>query len=255
MGAEAFINATYKRVTRIIPELPDRAFWHKVQPDDTLPELASFFYGRANVIRGIEIIKDMNPFLLQDEQLLDGDMLAIPTLKHDACIGLETHLEPAPESAIAVKVSVVQNWVSRMPLEQQIVVLSALRKPDVSSRHPCLTVHHSYIACVLKCPFVGRALEDGEQSKYMDASRLPDLEWETVDVRAFFDTYEELSETYLTAFFMATNILGMWHHNPRWRNRWARFYEQSCEIRNVYPEPHDVLNKRLNDNGRKLWGV
>lgn len=151
--------------------------------------------------------------------------------------------------------SVLPDWMSALPMQQQSVLLLGCRGPDgIRKHHPCKDVVRAYRASVLKAAYFGRPLRLGEQADgFMTMDVLADDALWYPAVRAFFDTIDELPHHYTLHLIHGAQILGACHPVSFVRARWFVFYERAVDDAHMNPETPEQMDKRLGDWGREFW--
>ncbi len=79
-----------------------------------------------------------------------------------------------------------------------------------------------------------------------------DVKWAAAE-NDFFNGNGELAHHYLLHFYHGAEILGYKHPDPRFRDRWHKFYLRACEAMHVNPETEAEMDKRLGDWERAHW--
>lgn len=151
--------------------------------------------------------------------------------------------------------SVQPEWCRKLNMQQQSVLFLAGRGPDgIPKKHPCKPIHVAYRACVFQAAKYGRPLEWGEKAdSFMSLDVFAsDYLWESA-VETFFDYHDELPKHYLSHILHGAEILGYKHPDPRFRDRWYKFYVAMVESFHLVPESEAEMDKRLGDWDRKFW--
>ena len=151
--------------------------------------------------------------------------------------------------------SVFPHWMADLPMQQQSVLVLALRGPDgIRKHHPCKDVVRAYRGSVLMAAKFGRSLDFGEAADTfmsMDKIAVPP-EWEAA-MRAFFEHIDELPHHYIAHLMHGAHILACHHPSRALKDRWRWFYRCAVDDAHLLPEPDEVMNERLGDWGRRHW--
>lgn len=149
------------------------------------------------------------------------------------------------------------DWTEALPLQQQAVLVLALRGPDgFPKHHACKKLLYYYRACVLKAAHLGRVLEYNEHCgslmtlrgfTYVDT-------WKDV-LREFQGVEDELPLHFYTHLMHGVQILAYKHPLELVRGRWFNFYLSCCDYLHVPPECEQTMDGRLSDFGRELEEV
>ena len=149
------------------------------------------------------------------------------------------------------------DWTENLPLQQQAVLVLALRGPDGFPKyHASKPLLYHYRACLLKAAHVGRMLHEGEAcGSLMTMDGFHDgVHWHrTLD--QFKRVEDELPLHYYTHLMHGAQILAYKHPERAVRHRWYQFYLQCCEYLHVPTEDPKDMDKRLNDFGRPIEEV
>lgn len=151
--------------------------------------------------------------------------------------------------------SVQQEWALKLPMQQQSVLLLALRGPDgFYKMHACKDLLRAYRAHVIKAAKYGRALRPGDVAdKFMDLSKFYDAGAWKQAVDDWFSTFDELPIHYQAHLAHGAQILGHKHPDQVVRERWTAFYEKWCDALHVQPETLAAMDARLSDWNRSHW--
>lgn len=151
--------------------------------------------------------------------------------------------------------SVFPDWMLKLPMQQQSVLVLAARGPDgISKGHPCKAIVQAYRAMVLKAAYRGRLLRPGETgSDFMSLDRFSDAESWQHAVNAFFTTIDALPHHYLMHLMHGAEILGFKHPDVIFQERWSGFYVSCCDDMHVAPETEAEMDRRLGDWNRQHW--
>lgn len=151
---------------------------------------------------------------------------------------------------------VFQDWMLRLSMQQQSVLVLACRGPDgVGKFHPTKQVVARYRATVLKAAYLGRPMriDEGDDTTFMTLIKFSDDGYWGALVRDFFDNVDELPHHYYMHLMHGAQIAGYKHDNPMMRQRWRAFYLLCCHDLHLYPEDETQMDERLGDWGHKFW--
>lgn len=153
------------------------------------------------------------------------------------------------------RLSVQQEWCTRLPLQQQSVLLLAARGPDgIAKTHPCKRVHVAYRATVLVAAKYGRELEWGEKAgTFMSLDEFADDALWRSAVWDFVGAVDSLPAHYVKHLMHGAEIAGYKHPDDRFRERWLNFYGLLVTDMHLETETEEEMDKRLGDWGRKFW--
>lgn len=151
-----------------------------------------------------------------------------------------------------VRNTVIPPWMESISLQQQSVILLALRGPDgVRKHHPAKIVHCAYRGTILRAAERGRFLHWGEEADtFMSMGDIADPERWNHAIRQFFHHVDELPHHYVAHLAHAAQIIGYCHPVHEVASAWKRFYERWCDDLHVTPETHEQMNERLGDWGQ-----
>jgi len=147
------------------------------------------------------------------------------------------------------------DWTEALPLQQQAVLVLALRGPDGFPKfYPaCKDILYYYRACVLKAAHFGRMLRDGEHCGSLMTLRgfSKDDLWQNC-LNRFQEIEDELPIHFYTHLMHGAQVLAYKHPDLLTRSRWLSFYFQCCAYLHLPPEPETNMDERLADFGRPL---
>ncbi|MFC5509311.1 hypothetical protein [Bosea massiliensis] len=151
--------------------------------------------------------------------------------------------------------SVFPAWMTDLPMQQQSVLVLALRGPDgIRKHHPCKDIVRAYRGSVLLAAKYGRPLRVGEKADtFMSMELISNPELWQIALELFFDVIDELPHHYIAHLVHGAHILACHHPNETLRDRWRVFYERAVDDAHMAVEPDQVMNERLGDWGRKWW--
>ena len=147
------------------------------------------------------------------------------------------------------------DWADALPLQQQSVLILALRGPDgVAKDHPCKNVQRAYRASVIRAAYLGRMMRgDDKGDSFMSLARFNDSgTWED-DLTAFFTAVDSLPHHFYMHLMHGAQILGYRHPLAMVRGRWSFFYGMCCGDLHLSPETETGMDARLSDGLRLLW--
>lgn len=152
--------------------------------------------------------------------------------------------------------TVFQDWMLRLPMQQQSVLVIACRGPDgVGKRHPTKRICEYYRAAVLKAAHFGRPMRVGEMAPtFMNMGGFDDNEVWGCSIDAFFDHCDQLPHHFYMHLMHGAEIVGYCHSDALFRNRWLEFYRRCCHDLHLGPETKEEMDTRLGDWGRRSWG-
>lgn len=151
-------------------------------------------------------------------------------------------------------VGLLADWISDLPLQQQAVLVLALRGPDGFPKyHPSKELLYHYRASVVKAAHIGRMLRPGEKCGSLLALNRFGEPFDWLQVLETFATVEdELPLHYYTHLMHGAQVLAYKHPNMLYRIRWTAFYQNCCKYLHVPVETSDAMDQRLADFGRAL---
>lgn len=166
--------------------------------------------------------------------------------------------------------SVLQDWVTQLPLMQQTVLLTAIRGPDNTPKYtPAKMMVRWLRRCVLlsamdqrvlQTPyekgggsFTGPSIDPDAIRVSMDGTETP--RWEA-RMEWVFNEYlrmlDELPSHFASHFRHASEILGYKHPDERIRKWWHSIYCSLVNDMHLHPESMADMDARLSDN-REEW--
>lgn len=149
------------------------------------------------------------------------------------------------------------DWTESLTLQQQAVLVLALRGPDgFPKHHPYKPILYYYRACVIKAAHVGRTLQFNEScGSFMTLVGFThDHDWNNV-LNMFRGVEDELPLHYYSHLMHGSQILAYKHSAELVRSRWTEFYLSCCDYLHVSPESERTMDGRLNDFDRELEQV
>ena len=148
--------------------------------------------------------------------------------------------------------SIQPTWCLQLPIQQQSVLLLALRGPDgINKTHPCKDVQRAYRGTVVIAARFGRMLHWGEEDDgFMCLALFGDArKWERVCDR-FFPSVDSIPHHHYMHLLYGAEILGYKHPRTDFRERWHSFYVRGVDELHLNPETELQMDARLNDWGR-----
>ncbi len=150
-----------------------------------------------------------------------------------------------------MSIGILPEWTAKLTLQQQAVLLLALRGPDGFPKyHPSKPVLYFYRACLLRTAHNARMMTKGENlPSFMSMLAADDGLW-TVYLKDYRDVEDELPLHYYTHLMHGAQVLAYKHPEQWIRNRWIEFYQQCCHYCHVPMESEAAMDERLSDFGR-----
>ncbi len=162
--------------------------------------------------------------------------------------------------------SVLQDWVTELPMMQQTVLLTAVRGPDgLRKYHPTKYLLRWYRRCILLSALDGKVLEDpiepngGSFTGPSCVHRIPTVaiadDWPgQMDdhVTEYLRSLDEVPLHFHLHLMHAVQILGYKHPNQQTRDWWRHVYNRLVHDMHLWPETEEQLDARLGDN-REGW--
>jgi len=167
---------------------------------------------------------------------------------------------------------VQQDWVLRIPLMQQTVLLTAIRGPDgVRKNHPVKCLLRWFRRSVLLSAMDGKSFVDpfekgggsftGPFTRALAAEYLGEREvnhhlaarpnsWSLFNKMpgVYLDHVDELPHHFQLHFMHAAQIIGAHHDNEQTAQWWRHFYLMLVNDMHLHPETDEEMNLRLSDN-------
>lgn len=149
--------------------------------------------------------------------------------------------------------SVLQPWLSNIPLREQGVLVITLRGPDgVPKEHGAKNIVRAIRGCIMVPGATGAPLLPGQNlpdDSFMQMYRIGHVDegpWQEATL-AFFRAWDELNVHFLFHLLHAAAVLGIRHPESRVRTRWWDFYCRGMRKAHVNPETPEQLMDRLKD--------
>lgn len=167
--------------------------------------------------------------------------------------------------------SVIQNWVTDLPMMQQTVLLTAVRGPDgLPKYHPTKFLLRWYRRCILLSALDGKVLTDpiepnggsftgpsldGWRTVGVDQTIRVDDPWQEGmhdRVTDYLRSLDEVPHHFQLHLMHAVEILGYKHPDARIADWWRGVYERLVHDMHLWPETEEQLDARLGDS-REGW--
>lgn len=142
--------------------------------------------------------------------------------------------------------TVLNDWVTKLPLMQQSVLISAIRNADgVAKFHKQKRLLKWYRRCVLKSAFDGRELTNpNEPGGGSFTGPVEDIHAALDD---FIDSRDEMSLHYYAHAMHAFEILGYKYPELTVRAYWQNAYIRMAHAVHLWPELEHQMDERLGD--------
>lgn len=175
----------------------------------------------------------------------------------DAAVAAGLQMIPTHEPKIEFK-PVLQDWVLRMSLRQQGVVILALRGPDgVRKEDPAKPIVRTLRALVMVTGRHGVAMAPGviwRDDQFMSTLYINDDDSWGATVNAFADNWDSYNVHFLQHLRHAFAVVGIHYPHEPYRKRCWDFYTWSTEKTHDHPETKEEIMHRLRDGARKEAG-
>ncbi|WP_382155343.1 hypothetical protein [Hydrogenophaga sp. ANAO-22] len=158
--------------------------------------------------------------------------------------------------------SVLQAWVTQLPMMQQTVLLTAIRGPDGLPKYGATKMLlRWYRRCVLLSALDGRVLADpieanGGSFTGPSLDGADDLDpWADrmqVHVNQYLRDLDAIPHHFQLHFMHAVEIVGYKHPDHSVRHFWHGVYVRLVHDMHVWPETEEQLDERLGDS-RSGW--
>lgn len=153
------------------------------------------------------------------------------------------------------KARLLPSWTEHLSLQQQSVLILALRGPDgIAKDHPCKDVQRAYRGSVVMAGRFGRMLDWGEHADdFMSMGLIAGSgDWAGA-VGRFFRTVDSLPHHFYAHLMHGAQVLGYKHPEIRIAARWKSFYGLCAEDLHLTAETEEEMDQRLGDWGRVDW--
>lgn len=173
--------------------------------------------------------------------VVDRDFTSVKCDYDRAFLIANTHITANPlPVAPTIPGSVLQDWVFKLGLRHQGVLLTAVRGPDTSPKEDAakalVRVYRSYI---LNC----HCGDPAKAKSFIEAVDAKELWARMNDFTKSFDHYPI---HYVMHLIHASEIVAYKHPDPAANAAWAVFYSTMCRKLHLNPETVDQLDQRLN---------
>jgi len=146
--------------------------------------------------------------------------------------------------------NVLAPWISELTLQQQAVLLTALRGPDGDVKHTHFKMLlRAYRGSVLVSARKGGMLEPGEAfDDFMGLDNIVvDERWSRI-IGVYLENDSDAAILHHYIHFMhAAHVLAEFHPDRALRAAWRFCYLRFVEKLHLVPEPSAVMRQRLND--------
>lgn len=147
-----------------------------------------------------------------------------------------------------------QQWMFRLTVQQQSVLLLASRGPDgVAKSHPCKEITRVYRAVVFNAAKFGRPLRHLDEGDTFMSLR-PLQRWSEV-CRSYFDHVDSLPHHYHLHLMHGCQIIGYKHPDLSIAGPLQLFFYRACDDMHLTPESEEDMDKRLSDWNQEFWNV
>lgn len=161
--------------------------------------------------------------------------------------------------------SVIQDWVTDLPMMQQTVLLTAVRGPDgLPKYHPTKYLLRWYRRCILLSALDGKVLVDpiepnggsftGPSIDFKNPARVTG-DWQAPmhdRVTDYLRALDEVPHHFQLHLMHAIEILGFKHPDEAIRDWWNGVYCRLVHDMHLWPETEQQLDDRLGDS-RAGW--
>jgi hypothetical protein len=151
--------------------------------------------------------------------------------------------------------SVLQPWLSDIPMMQQTVLLTAVRGPDgLPKYHPTKYLLRWFRRCILLSAMDRRVIDnpaDPGGGSFTGPSVESGEPWDAAMDRRVDDYLQALDEVphhFQLHFLHAAEILGYKHPDHFIRSWWMLTYVRLVHDMHLWPETEDQLDERLGDS-------
>lgn len=155
--------------------------------------------------------------------------------------------------------TVLQPWLTELPMMQQTVLLTAVRGPDgLPKYHPTKFLLRWFRRCILLSAMDQRIIDnpaDAGGGSFTGPSVDPGEPWDAAMDRRVDDYLQALDEVphhFQLHFMHAAEIIGYKHPDLVIRSWWLLAYERLVHDMHLWPETEEQLDARLGDS-RDGW--
>lgn len=153
-------------------------------------------------------------------------------------------------------VCVFQDWLFKLTMQQQSVLVLACRGPDgLGKFHLVKPIIARYRASVLKAAYLGRPMrvDEFDDTTFMSLEKFSDRSnWDDL-VDTFFDHCDEIPHHSYMHLMHGAQIIAYKHPDLIFRERWSFFYSSCCRDLHLNPETEVQLDSRLSDWAQANW--
>lgn len=153
-------------------------------------------------------------------------------------------------------ISVFQDWIFALPMQQQSVLVLACRGPDgIGKHHDTKAIVRRYRASVLKNAYLGRnmAIDEAGRDTFQTLDKFSDeAHWRGL-IKMYFEGADNLPHHFNMHLIHGAEILAYKHPDPTFRARWWMFYAEACVDLHFEPESEEAMDIRLGDWEREGW--
>lgn len=139
--------------------------------------------------------------------------------------------------------SILRDWVTRLGLRHQGVLLAAMRGCDTAPRHDPSKLSQRLLRAAVMIPHLGRF---SNPKTYITIEPDPE-KWREI-MKNFLSNWDHYPNHYVVHFIHACEIVG--YHGPReypiFGDRFENFYLNACLALHINPETKEQLDARLN---------
>jgi hypothetical protein len=154
------------------------------------------------------------------------------------------------------RVNVFQDWIFDLTMQQQSVLILALRGPDGVAKYDRMKdLVRYYRASVLKAAYLGRPMliDEGDNTTFMSLRNFSNEAMWANMVKSYFESVDSLPHHYHLHLMHGAQIIGFKHSNILFRKRWFDFYHRAVDDMHLMAETEEVMDLRLNDWNQDHW--
>ena len=161
---------------------------------------------------------------------------------------------------VFVPTPVLQEWVVKLPLMQQTVLLTCIRGPDgVGKYSPVKLLLRWYRRCILLSAMDGKVLTnpvDTNGGSFTGPSLSGAAEWQKEEwghcmhevVYNYMRELDTIPLHFHTHLIHGAQVVGYKHPNIKIAEWWVEVYIRFVNQLHLHPESHAEMDKRLSDN-------
>lgn len=141
--------------------------------------------------------------------------------------------------------SVIHDWISELPFQQQALLMTGMRGPDNSSKHNIAKFIIRYLRCVVLKP--AGNWNQTNNNNFMWG------EWQLFEgyTNDFWDSHDEYPHHFIMHLIHCAEVIAYKHPVIGMRILWHNFYIQACDSMHMQAETEKAFDNRLNDFGFK----